>query len=155
MKVLLFFIFVSIFSTQIKADQDYVKVCQNLVDKRLSKYNQFRFKKQCTQITSKYQFQCLTEVLDNRRAISLVEFNACTYVRSAETLASIHEVAKYYHSRVNIFHVTVAALVQNEKEKNCVLNIIQKEGLDPFNAYTCFDERGIDPIRHFAQMYIK
>ncbi|WP_412470450.1 MULTISPECIES: hypothetical protein [unclassified Halobacteriovorax] len=155
MKVLLFFIFVSIFSTQIKANPDYVKVCKNLVDKRLTKYNQFRFKKQCSQITTKYQYQCLTDILDNRRALSLVEFNACTYVKSAETYASIREVAKYYHSSVNSFHVTVAALVKNKKERECVLSIIQREGLDPFNAYTCFDERGFDPIRQFAQMYIK
>ncbi|WP_419173223.1 hypothetical protein [Halobacteriovorax sp.] len=154
MKVVLFFIFVSIITSHIKANE-FTHDCREVVEKRLSKMNQYRFRKQCEQITSSYQLNCITDVLNMRRAISLVEFNACTYVKSSVGLEAVREITSYYNSQVNSLHVTLAALVKNRGEKACLSHIVHHEGITPLNVYNCFENRKIDSLRTFAQMYIK
>lgn len=155
MKVLLFFIFVSIFSLQAKSSEEYIKKCQALVSERLTKYNQYRFKRQCSQIHSSYQFQCLNNVLNSRRAMSLVEFNACTFVDSQESLESIKDVTSYYNSTTTSFQVSLAALVKNKTERECLFRAIHNVGLSPMSVYECLNERSLDSLRTLAQIYLK
>lgn len=154
MKVVLFFIFVSIFSSHIKANE-FSSQCRQIVENRLSKMNQYRFRQQCEQISSSFQLNCLTDILNTRRAISLVEFNACTYVNSLVGLEAIKEMTDFYKSDVNSLHLTVAALVKSPGEKACLSHIVHHVGINPMSIYTCFENRKVDSLRSFAQMYLK
>ncbi len=154
MKIILFFILYSIYSLQAEANT-HTDQCIKLVDNRLSKYNQYRFKNQCLQIKTSHQYQCLESILNNRRAISLVEFNACTLAATPDAYKSIKEVAEYYHHTMTSFHVSLAALVRNGHERECLMRAVHREGITPFTAYECFEGRGLSSLRTFAQIYLK